>query len=116
MSIIEDLTGKINLLSLNASIEAARAGDHGRGFAVVADEVGKLATLTADNSREISGQMKKIIEDIDNGMVVMDSTRNSTERIFENVDLISAKVNLSPRTCPAWLKKSISVLSVCCES
>ncbi|HQO03301.1 MAG TPA: methyl-accepting chemotaxis protein [Spirochaetota bacterium] len=57
-AIIDDFFDKINLLSLNASIEAARAGDQGRGFAVVADEIGKLA----DNS---SSELKKIKELVD---------------------------------------------------
>jgi methyl-accepting chemotaxis protein len=97
MSVIDDITDKINLLSLNASIEAARAGEAGRGFAVVADEIGKLATATVDNSKEISGQIGSIIKDIDSSLNIMRNTRGSIEKIFEGIGLINGKVQTVAR-------------------
>lgn len=57
---LDDIQKKQNILALNASIEAARAGDAGRGFSVVASEVGKLAKNCTDLNHEISNNVNDI--------------------------------------------------------
>lgn len=92
VSMIDDISDRINLLSLNAAIEAARAGEAGRGFAVVADEIGKLAQATSDNSKQIGNQVAKIISDIEEGASIMGNTRASTDIVFNMIGTIQNNV------------------------
>ena len=75
-NIINDIASQTNLLSLNASIEAARAGDAGRGFAVVAEEIRKLADQSQNAANEIGGIVAKIQAQTD--QTVQAATRAGT--------------------------------------
>ncbi|HDP79562.1 MAG TPA: hypothetical protein ENN21_01825 [Spirochaetes bacterium] len=75
VDVIGQISDQISLLSLNAAIEAARAGDAGRGFAVVADEVSKLADKTGESLAEISKLIGVTEQELAQGM------RNVTDAV-----------------------------------
>jgi len=62
INVMNDIADQTNLLSLNASIEAARAGDVGKGFAVVATEIRKLASKSMESADEIRGVISEIVK------------------------------------------------------
>lgn len=81
---VTDIADQSNILSVNAAIEAAKAGEHGKGFAVVAQEVKSLA----DQSKEATNQIRAIINDIQKatGAAVM-ATERGTKTVEEAVEL-----------------------------
>jgi|GEM_PF-2116561 len=95
VQIIDDIAGETKLLSLNASILAAQAGEHGRAFSVVAEQIKSLAERTGQNTKEISSMIgdfireaeelriehKKVEENIERALKMV----QETERVFKEI-------------------------------
>lgn len=105
---VSEIATQSNLLALNASIEAARAGAHGRGFAVVADEVRTLSqqsTSAAQQVRAILGEiqnaMKQTVEATQAGMQGVDSGISMTQEANDIMQRLSQSVNESFKSVKA---------------
>lgn len=89
--IITSIAAETNLLSLNASIEAARAGDLGRGFAVVADHITKLAEESGKSAKEISNVIHTLIENSNRAVETMQEVKGTID--IQNKHLNRTKDN-----------------------
>ncbi|BCJ95576.1 methyl-accepting chemotaxis protein [Anaerocolumna cellulosilytica] len=89
IAVVEEIADQTNFLSLNASIEAARAGSAGRGFAIVASEIGKLATESREAVKSTTNLIESTVQAIQEGVALA----NETSENFKNIVQASLKTN-----------------------
>lgn len=82
---INDISSETNLLALNASIEAARAGVHGAGFAIVASEVRKLAEQSNASTQQIQGMIASIEKEMEETILTMTQTDTLSKQLDVSV-------------------------------
>lgn len=86
LSVINEVAERTNLLSLNASILAAQAGEHGRGFAIVAEEIHSLSDGTTSSAKDIAAIVKSIRSQVKEAV---DAIRGGVKKVDEGKTLIA---------------------------
>ena len=92
VQVIQEIANQTNLLSLNAAIEAAKAGEHGRGFSVVAEEVRKLAERSAEAAKDIEKLIKSAQGTVAAGTERVVETLRTLESIRAQIGAIATNI------------------------
>ena len=108
---IESIAFQINILALNASVEAAHAGESGRGFAVVANEISDLASKTTASSKQTAELINNCIKQIETAMTCADSTSKYLNDIVENSTQISESFKNISADTKVQADKSVHIKS-----
>lgn len=100
INIINGISSTVNLMALNASIEATHAGEYGSGFAIIAKEIKKLSASTKKNSEEISQTLKDVVQNVQDSarygqesLQSFEEQRKGVESILQSLEIISKNMD-----------------------